>query len=109
MAYAEARRAAVTAVELDDTLAEAHVALARIRMFCDWDWNGARQDFERALAINPACAEAHHMVAHWHEAMGGFDQALAEMDRALDLEPVAPGIHSCLAEILFHGGATMRL
>jgi serine/threonine-protein kinase len=103
VAYAEARRAAVTAVELDDTLAEAHVALAGIRMFCDWNWNDAGQEFERALAINPACAEAHHMVAHWHEAMGRFDRALAEMDRALELEPVAPGIHSCLAQILFHG------
>jgi Flp pilus assembly protein TadD len=72
-------------------------------MFCDWNWNDAGQEFERALAINPACAEAHHMVAHWHEAMGRFDRALAEMDRALELEPVAPGIHSCLAQILFHG------
>lgn len=101
-AYAEARRAAVTAVELDDVLAEGHQALATIRMLCDWDWPGAEREYRRALALNPACAEAHHMVAHWHEAMGRFDRALEEMHRALEIEPVAPGIHSCLAEILFH-------
>jgi tetratricopeptide (TPR) repeat protein len=89
-------------VELDDTLAEAHVALAGIRMYCDWNWSEAGREFERALAINPACAEAHHMAAHWHEVMGHFDRALAGMDRALELEPVAPSIHSCLAQILFH-------
>jgi serine/threonine-protein kinase len=100
-AYGEARRAAQTAVELDDLLAEGHEALATIRMFCDWDWPGAAREYERALAINPACVEAHHMYAHWHEAMGRFDRALAEMNAALELEPVAPALHSCLGEILF--------
>jgi TolB-like protein/Tfp pilus assembly protein PilF len=101
-AYGEARRAAQSAVKLDDQLAEGHEALATIRMFCDWDWAGASQEYERALAINPACVEAHHMYAHWHEAMGRFDRALAEMNAALELEPVAPALHSCFAEILFH-------
>ena len=43
------------------------------------------------------------MLAHWNEAAGRFDRSLEEMRRALDLDPVAPGLHSCLAEILFHG------
>jgi TolB-like protein/lipoprotein NlpI len=102
VAYREARQAATRAVELDEALAEGRVAMATVRMFCDWDWVGAQREYERALAINPGCAEAHHMYAHWHEAMGRFDRALAEMGRALELEPVAPGVHSCLAEILFH-------
>ena len=101
-AYAEARAAAARAVELDGTLAEAHASLAATRMFCDWDWAGAGRAFKRALEINPACPEARHMYAHWHEAMGRFGDALAEMSAALDVEPVAPALHSCFVQILFH-------
>jgi Flp pilus assembly protein TadD len=71
-------------------------------MFCDWDWAGAGREYGRAVAVNPGCAEAHHMHAHWHQTMGRFDRALEGMDRALEIEPVAPGLHSCLAEILFY-------
>jgi serine/threonine protein kinase len=101
-AYAAARRAATTAVELDDELPEAHATLAWIRMYCDWDWDGAERGFERALSLNPACAEAHHMLAHWNEAMGRLDTAVAEMTASLELEPVAPALHSCLVQVLFH-------
>ena len=102
VAYAEARKAALTAVELDERLPEGHEALATIKMYCDWDWATAQREYERALALNPACVDAHHMYAHWHETMGRFDRAVAEMNRALELEPVAPGLESCLAEILFY-------
>ena len=101
-AYAEARRAARTAVELDDGLAEGHAALAAVRMWCDLDWVGAQREFERALTLNPGCAEAHHIYAHWHETNGGFDRAVAEMHQALELEPVVPGLHSCFAQVLFN-------
>jgi Tfp pilus assembly protein PilF len=87
---------------LDDSLAEAHVGLATVRMYCDWDWAGARCELERALEINPACAGAHHMDAHWHELMGEFEQATSGMDRALEIEPVAPSLRSCLVQILFN-------
>ena len=43
-----------------------------------FDWSGAEEEFERALTLNPACAEAHHMYAHWHEAIGRLDEAVAE-------------------------------
>jgi TolB-like protein/Tfp pilus assembly protein PilF len=102
VAYPEARRAGLRAVELDDSLAEAHVGLATVRMYCDWDWAGARRELERALVVNPACPEAHHMSAHWHELMGEFEQAASGMDRALEIEPVAPGLRSCLVQILFN-------
>ena len=100
-AHAAAREAASKALELDDSLAEAHTAAGLVRMSCDWDWAGAERELQRALAINPACAEAHHMMAHLHETLGRFDAALAAMDKALGLEPVAPGLHSCLAHILY--------
>jgi tetratricopeptide (TPR) repeat protein len=100
-AHAAAREAASKALELDDSLAEAHTAAGLVRMSCDWDWAGAERELQGALAINPACAEAHHMMAHLHETLGRFDAALAAMDKALGLEPVAPGLHSCLAHILY--------
>jgi TolB-like protein/Tfp pilus assembly protein PilF len=100
--YDQARAAAAKAVELDETLAEAHVALASTRMFCDWDWAGAEREFTRAIQINPVCPDGHHLFAHWYEAMGRFSEALAEMNAALDVEPVAPALHSCLVQILVH-------
>ena len=101
-AYDQARAAADRAVELDESLAEAHVALASTRMFCDWDWAGAEQEFKRALQINPVCPNGRHLFAHWYEAMGRFGEALAEMNAALEVEPVAPALHSCLVQILVH-------
>jgi len=100
-AHAAARAAVATALAIDGALAEAHIAAGLVRMSCDWDWAGAQRELELALAINPACAEAHHMMAHLLETLGRFDAALAAMDKALELEPVAPGLHSCLAHILY--------
>ena len=118
-AYSASRRAAMRAVELDDSLPEAHATLAWIRMFIDLDWAGSEREFKRALALNPACAEAHHLYAHWHEKSGQMDEAVGEMSIALDLEPVAPSLHSCLVQILVHarrydeavreGGVTLEL
>lgn len=101
-AYNEARKAAMTALQIDDTLSEVHVSLAEIKLFCDWDWAAAEQEFKRALAVNPACAEAHHMYAHYLELMGQFDDALIEMNRAIELEPVSPSLNSCAVQILFY-------
>jgi serine/threonine protein kinase len=101
-AYNEARKAAMTALQIDDTLSEVHLSLAEIKLFCDWDWAAAEQEFKRALTINPACAEAHHMYAHYLELNSRFDEALTEMNRAIELEPVFPSLHSCNVQVLFY-------
>jgi serine/threonine-protein kinase len=101
-AYNEARKAAMTALQLDDTLAEVHLVCGEIKLFCDWDWAAAEHELTRALSINPACAEAHHMYAHYLELLGQFEQALSEMHRAIDLEPIAPSLHACLVQVLFY-------
>ena len=101
-AYNEARKAAMTALQMDDTLPEVHVALAEIKLFCDWDWAAAEQEFKRALVINPACTEAHHMYAHYLELNGRFDDALTEMKHAIELEPVSPSLYSCNVQVLFY-------
>jgi serine/threonine-protein kinase len=102
VAFGEARKAATAALEMDDGLAEVHAASATVKFFCDWDWPGAEQEYRRALAINPACAEAHHMYAHCEVFMGRLDSAVAEIKLALDLEPISPGLNSCAAEVLFY-------
>jgi TolB-like protein/Flp pilus assembly protein TadD len=98
----QARASALTAIDLDPSLAEAHVAMGSLLMFADWDWGGAEDEFRKALAANPACGEAHHMLAHCQAFTGQRGQALAAIDRALELEPIAPGLNSCRTEILFY-------
>jgi serine/threonine-protein kinase len=100
-AFGEARKASETALRLDDRLPEAHVVAGYVNLFCDWNWTAAEREFQRALTLNPACAEGHHMRAHYLEMMGKFDLAIGEIDRAMELEPVAPSLHSCAAQILY--------
>jgi tetratricopeptide (TPR) repeat protein len=92
----------MTALQIDNTLSEAHLSLAEIKLFCDWDWAAAEQEFKLALTINPACAEAHHMYAHYLELNSRFDEALAEINRAIELEPLSPSLHSCNVQVLFY-------
>jgi serine/threonine protein kinase/Flp pilus assembly protein TadD len=101
-AYDQARKASMTALRLDDSLSEVHVAAGWIRLNCDWNWSEADQEFQRALATNPACAEAHHIYAHYLELRGCPEKALAEINRALELEPVSPPLNSCAVQVLFH-------
>jgi TolB-like protein len=85
-----ARAAAQKAVELDDTLAEAHTSLAYV-FYVDFENAKSMKEFERAIFLNPNYALAHH----WYGgnlllALGRFDQAIAEEKRALELDPVSP-------------------
>ena len=58
-AYPRAKEAALKALELDDTLAEAHSSLGYIKSFYDWDWSGGEKEFQRAIELNPSYASAH--------------------------------------------------
>jgi TolB-like protein/Flp pilus assembly protein TadD len=96
-----ARAAAQKAVELDDSLAEAHTSLAYV-FYVDFENAQSVKEFERAISLNPNYAMAHH----WYgtlllSALGRFDQAIAELKRALELDPVVPIIGVSL-------GATYR-
>jgi len=87
---AEAKRAAVHAIQIDSTLAEAHTSLAGAKILADWDWAGAEQEFRRALMLNPRYAPAHHWLAVFLLApQGRTDEALAEMHRVLELDPLS--------------------
>lgn len=85
----ELERAAVKkALELDDGLSEAHLSLAWIRFNHDWDWQGAGEEFERAVDLDPRNAEARHWYSHYLVAMGRFGESEEESRRALELEPL---------------------
>lgn len=87
----KARAAALKALEIDDTLAEAHTSLACVKLVHDWDWLGAEREFKRAIALNPKYPHAHHWYSHFLLAMGRFDESLRESQIALDLDPLDPG------------------
>jgi TolB-like protein/DNA-binding winged helix-turn-helix (wHTH) protein/Tfp pilus assembly protein PilF len=87
-AYTRAKTAALRAVEIDDTLAEAHVSLGRIAFNYEWDWAGAEREFKRAIALKPEFVPAHHWYSHVLILQGRFDESLSESMRALALDPL---------------------
>jgi eukaryotic-like serine/threonine-protein kinase len=86
-AMPKARTSAQKALEIDPSLSEAHTSLAWIKYRFDWDWRGAEDDFRQAILLNPNNAQAHHWYADYLTAMGRFDEALAEIGRARELDP----------------------
>jgi len=99
-AYPKAKAAAIKALELDDTLSEAHTSLAFSLDVFDWDWESAEREFRRAIELNPGYATAHHWYA-WHlSEMGRNSEAVAEMRKAENLDPLSLIISADIAEIL---------
>ena len=100
-AYPRAREAALKALEMDDTLAEAHISLAVIKTQYDWDWSGAENEFRRAIALNPSSARAHQAYGFvLLGTTGRFEEAIIELKRALELDPLSLLINSNLAGAL---------
>jgi TolB-like protein/DNA-binding winged helix-turn-helix (wHTH) protein len=93
--------AALKAVELDDSLAEAHNSLAAILLHCDWDWQGAESEFKRALQLNPNYAEAHRVYADLLIANGHTEQAVAEAERAVENDPMSGDMNMLLGWIYY--------
>ena len=89
-----AKAAAVKALELDPMLPEGHASLAYVKLSYDWDLRGAREEFARALALNPASATARHWYSHYFMAAGDLGEATEEMQAALRLEPLSPSINA---------------
>jgi len=86
--YQRATWAAGKALELDDTLADAHAAQAYINLRFRWNWTGAEQEIKRAIELNPNSAEAIEMYGYYLTLMGRFDEAIASYRRAIDLDPL---------------------
>jgi TolB-like protein len=99
-AMPKARAAALKALELDDTLAEAHTSLALVRFFYDRDWPGAEREFRRAIELNPNYAHAHHGYAVVLAIMRRHDESVAEARRALDIDPLSLPVNNVLGFML---------
>jgi TolB-like protein/DNA-binding winged helix-turn-helix (wHTH) protein/Tfp pilus assembly protein PilF len=99
-ALPKAKASAIRALELDNALGEAHNSLAFCLDGFDWDIKSAGMEFQRAIALNPGYATSHHWYA-WHlSLLGRYDEALAEMRKAQDLDPLSLIINADLAELL---------
>jgi TolB-like protein/Tfp pilus assembly protein PilF len=96
----EARAAALKAIEFDELLPEAHIALANIKISYDWDWLGARQEFERALALEPGNVDAHLYYGHVLTFQGRHEEGIAEGESAVQLDPLSASAHSALGWFL---------
>jgi len=101
-AYAKAKLEAVEALALDPSLAEAHTALAQVKYRFDWDWHGAETGFELAIRNNPGYATAHHWLGVYLALMGRFDEALASIHRALELDPLSLVTQWTLGYVLYY-------
>ena len=85
--FPKAKAAALRALQLNDTLAEAHASLAMIKLAYDWDWTGAETEFRRSLALDPAYATAWNWYSQYLWAAGRADEAVRGVTRAQELEP----------------------
>jgi serine/threonine-protein kinase len=100
-ALPKAKAAAAKALEIDDTLAEAHTALGHIRQ-TEWDWAGAGQAYKRAVELNPNSAFARSNYTFHFVAMRLFDEAVAESKRAVELEPTSALYNRNVAMMLYY-------
>jgi len=100
--YALAKGAVTLALKYDDNLAEAHTSLASIKAVTDWDWQGAENEYRRAIELNPNYATAHHWYAAQLLLQGRLDQALQEIKKAQQLDPLSLGINKDFAVILLY-------
>jgi serine/threonine protein kinase/tetratricopeptide (TPR) repeat protein len=98
----KAKAAAMKALELDDSLAEAHTTLADTYLYYDWDFAKAEQEFRRAIAANPNYPTAHQWYSECLDSMGRYDEAIAEAKRAQEIDPLSPIISESVATALFY-------
>jgi TolB-like protein len=99
-AMLRARTAARKAIELDQTLAEAHLSLAFVKFQFEWDWKGADREFRRAIDLNPNSATSHHRYAMYLATMSRMNDAMREIDRAWSLDPLSPIITTAKGRLL---------
>ena len=96
----KAEKAAVKALEIDDTLGEAHAALGGVKYSYDWDWAAAERELNRAIELNPNDEVAHTVYAYYLHSMGRANEGLAEMKQAYELNPLSIRINSGLGDML---------
>jgi TolB-like protein/DNA-binding winged helix-turn-helix (wHTH) protein/Tfp pilus assembly protein PilF len=92
-AFMKARDAAAKALALDNSLAEAHLSIAEIRLYMDWDFPGAEREFKATLDLNPNYATGHQWYGEFLSLMARHDEAIGELQTALALDPLSAVMH----------------
>jgi len=100
-AFPRAKAAAESALRLDDRLAEAHTSLGLVKFQYDWDWNAAESEFRRGIELDPNYPAAHQFYADYLKAMGRFEEAIAQMASARELDPLSLSINTGLGHVLY--------
>ncbi len=99
----QAKAMALKALEMDDTLAEAHSSLAYARWLGDLDWSGAEREFKRAIELKTSYVMAHEWYAEYLAALGRHDDAVAEIKRAQQLDPLSVPVTRAVGWVLYFG------
>jgi TolB-like protein/Flp pilus assembly protein TadD len=102
--YPKAHAAVTTALRLDGSLGEAHTSLAQVMMNYDWKWADAEREFQRAIQLNPSYATAHHWYAHLLMNAGRFEEAIAAIGHARELDPLSRAISANVAIVYYFAG-----
>ncbi|MBA3651398.1 MAG: tetratricopeptide repeat protein [Chthoniobacterales bacterium] len=102
--FPEARAAALKAIELDETLAEAHVALANYKLSYEWNWEEAEREFKRALELDPDNARAYNGYGSYLQARGRFEEAIAARRHAQKLDPLSPDLTANVGYPYYYAG-----
>jgi TolB-like protein/Tfp pilus assembly protein PilF len=92
-AYPKARDAAAKSVALDDSLAEAHLSIAEVRLYQDWDFAGAEKEFRKTLDLNPNYSTGHQWYGEFLSLMARHQEAIRELQAALALDPLSAVVH----------------
>lgn len=104
VAMPKAKAAAMRALEIDETLSEAHAALGIIKLFYEWDWLGAEKHLVRANQINPSYAATHQRLGLYFNLRGRFAEGMRELELALANDPLSPQTYWNFALALFLTG-----
>jgi serine/threonine protein kinase/Tfp pilus assembly protein PilF len=102
--FPKAKAAAAKALEIDPTLGEAHASLGFIKMFSDWDWVAAEEEFKRAIELNPKYATAREWYALLLCSLERFDEAIMEAERSRELDPLSLIINFVVGMVYYFAG-----
>jgi TolB-like protein/Flp pilus assembly protein TadD len=98
--FPKGKAAALKALEIDDTLAQAHASLGFANECFDWDFAAAEKEYRRAIELDPKYATARHWYSLYLAHQGRFDEAIREAERALELDPLALILNNLLPRVL---------
>ncbi|HST24031.1 MAG TPA: BTAD domain-containing putative transcriptional regulator [Blastocatellia bacterium] len=99
--FAKAKAAAAMALKIDDSLGEAHASLAHA-MLHNWEWKDSEMGFRRSIELNPGYASARHWYSEYLYATGHLDEAIEEVKRAIEFDPLSLIINAHLGDVLYH-------